>query len=196
MRRGRLSLVCACMSATLGVGCANLGYAGAARDLAPDALRSEPGWLAVRGVPFVRQHGEHDCGSAALEMIERYWRPDRRPLGGDDSERRTSAAELRERARRQGLDAFVIAGGFDDIHHELARQRPLIAGLAKPTTLEGRVAHFEVIVAINLEARRIATLDPARGLRQNTLEGFAHEWVAAGRLLIVALPRERALARR
>ena len=196
MHRKRPSLVCACVSIALGVGCADLGYAGAARDLTPDALRNEPGWLAVRGVPFVRQDGEHDCGPAALEMIERYWYPDRPPPGGSDSERRTTAAELRERARRQGLDAFVIAGSFDDIHHELVRQRPLIAGLAKPTTLEGRVSHFEVIVAINLEARRIATLDPARGLRQNTFEGFGREWVAAGRLLIVALPRDVAVARR
>jgi hypothetical protein len=176
------------MGVALCAGCADLGYVGAARNLAPEALRSEQGWLAVRGVPFVRQQGKHDCGPAALEMVERYWYPDRPPAGDADSGVRTSAAELRERAQQDGLDAFVIEGGFDDIQYELARQRPVIAGVAKPT-VQGRLAHYEVVVGLHVGARRIATLDPARGLRQNTLEGFAREWVAAGRLLIVALPR-------
>ena len=31
------------------------------------------------------------------------------------------------------------------------------------------LAHYEVVVAINRRARQLLTLDPARGLRENTL---------------------------
>jgi hypothetical protein len=81
----------------------------------------------------------------------------------------------------------VIEGTLEDIKHELQSGRPIIAGMAKPTA-KGRVSHYEVIVGLHVPTRRIATLDPALGARQNSLEGFVHEWVPTGQLLLIVLP--------
>jgi hypothetical protein len=42
-----------------------------------------------------------------------------------------------------------------------------------------------VVVAIDRKDRQILTLDPGRGLRENTLEGFAREWAPTGRVAII-----------
>jgi hypothetical protein len=51
------------------------------------------------------------------------------------------------------------------------------------------LAHYEVVVGINRRQRLILSLDPATGLRENTLEGFAREWVPTQQVTIVFLPR-------
>jgi hypothetical protein len=38
-------------------------------------------------------------------------------------------------------------------------------------------------------SRRVATYDPAAGVRQNTFGGFLMEWQAAGRVLLVIMPK-------
>src|SRR5881394_1539882 len=48
-------------------------YKGSAHTVSPGAIDADGGWLLVRGVPFVRQTGEQDCGAAALAMVLRYW---------------------------------------------------------------------------------------------------------------------------
>jgi hypothetical protein len=67
----------------------------------------------------------------------------------------------------------------------------VIVGMAKPTAT-GAVAHYEVVVGLHVDSRRIATLDPAAGMKQNTLLGFLKEWQPTGRVLLVVLPREPA----
>jgi ABC-type bacteriocin/lantibiotic exporter with double-glycine peptidase domain len=182
----RLAIALLCC---LGSACAGV-YTGAARELAPHALRTEPGWIAVERVPLMRQHGRYDCGPTALAMVLSYWYPhvpvQRWTIAERD--RRLSAGELRDRARSLGLSAFVVEGTIDDIAHELKLKRPVIVGTVKPIGGDRGVSHYEVVVGIHPPTRRIATLDPAAGLRQNTLEDFAKEWAPSGRLLLVVLP--------
>jgi ABC-type bacteriocin/lantibiotic exporter with double-glycine peptidase domain len=170
-------------------GCAGIGYTGAARELSSTAIDAEPGWIAVRGVPLYRQHHQHDCGPTALAMVLRYWDHDARVevlLEQREDERRSSA-DLRKLARERGFSAFVLEGTVEDLVHEISNGRPVIVGVAKPS-VRGRVAHYEVVIGIHPGSRRIATLDPAEGWRQNTYAGFLDEWVSTGRVLIVVLP--------
>jgi hypothetical protein len=46
-----------------------------------------------------------------------------------------------------------------------------------------------VVVGIDRADKKIVTLDPSRGLRENSLEGFAKEWVPTGRVTVIVFPR-------
>jgi ABC-type bacteriocin/lantibiotic exporter with double-glycine peptidase domain len=164
-------------------------YTGAARPLRHDAFRQEPGWIFVRHVPLLRQAGDLDCGPTALAMVVDYYRPELRgsPLLAAYPDRRASAGDLRDRARALGLHAFVVDGSPEDLAHELQSGRPVIVGMAKPT-VQGAVSHFEVVIGIHPQSRRIATFDPAAGWRQNSLLDFMTEWQATGRVLLVVMP--------
>jgi predicted double-glycine peptidase len=180
----------------LGLNACVSAYSGHARELDPDSLRSEPGWTAVRGVPLYRQAHERDCGPAALAMVVDYLRPDldARRLLETQRDERVSVGELRDRARALGFAAFVLEGQPEDLVHELERGRPLIVGMAKPQLTGGAIAHYEVVVGIHKDSRRIATLDPATGTRQNSLFDFMTEWQATGRVMLVVLPQSSAPA--
>lgn len=188
----RRSLVIGLLACMLGA-CGHLGYTGEARELARETLTRERGWLRVDRVPLLRQHGRYDCGPTALAMVLSYWFPnvpaERWTATARDD--RKSASELRDRARALGLSSFVVEGTFEDIAYELSRGRPVIVGTAKPTAT-GAVSHYEVVIGLHLESRRIATLDPGAGLRQNSLLGFLREWQPTGRLLLVVLPAKPA----
>jgi predicted double-glycine peptidase len=163
---------------------------GGATTLPQKDLQEEPGWVAVRGVQPLRQKDDHDCGPTALSMVLNYWQPERarEPLTNLPAERQASAGELRDAARSRGLSAFVVEGEPEDLVHELEQGRPVIVGVAKPTT-EDAVAHYEVLVGMHRASRRVATYDPAAGVRQNTFGGFLMEWQAAGRVLLVIMPK-------
>jgi ABC-type bacteriocin/lantibiotic exporter with double-glycine peptidase domain len=167
-------------------------YAGGARDVSSQraaALASNPSWIVARDVPLVRQQSDSDCGPAALTMVLGHFGvratlaevitldpPDRAGV---------RAGALRDVARSRGLSAFVVPGTFEDLAAELSHGRPILVGLAKPITGGRAVAHYEVVVAIDRKDRQILTLDPERGLRENTLERFAREWVPTGRVAII-----------
>ena len=169
-------------------GCSS--YMGSATTLSSDAFREEPGWIVVRGVQPLRQKDEHDCGPTALNMVLNYWQPERanEPLASLPLDRQASAGELRDAARERGLSAFVVEGEPDDLVRELERGRPVIVGVAKPTAKDA-VAHYEVVVGMHRASRRVATYDPAAGVRQNSFGGFLTEWHAAGRVLLVVMPK-------
>lgn len=189
-RRCLRALPALVLSSFLGAACSVNAYTGAARELRPETLRTEPGWLVVDGVPLLRQRGEHDCGPAALAMVLGYWHPEvpAARFTSPPTVEQTSARELRNRAYALGLTAFVVEGTLEDIVFELRRKRPVIVGVAKPT-VTGGVAHFEVVVGLHVASQRIATLDPGAGLRQNLLADFLREWIPTGRVLLVVLPR-------
>lgn len=165
------------------------GYLGDARSMRPEALRSEPGWVAVHDVPVVRQTGEHDCGAAALAMVLAHYQPDlvagARLLA--EGNQRISAQQIRDRARELGFVAYVVKGEPSDLLFELERGRPVIVGMAKPN-IQGLVAHYEVVIGINSSSERVATIDPAEGVRQTSVGGFVTEWQGSGRVLIVIMP--------
>jgi len=180
-----LLLMCAA-----GAGC----YTGSARGVAglPDLERS-PGWVVVRGVPFVHQQSDADCGAAAMAMALSYWGQPvtleavvaaRPPHDGG-----IAAGELRDLARARGLQAFLVPGTFVDLDTQLRRGRPVVVGLAKPITGNRALQHYEVVIGLNRTERRVLTWDPAQGLRENSVEGFAREWIPAHQLALILFPR-------
>lgn len=168
-------------------------YSGSAETIPASsmtALARDPDWEIVSDVPFVRQQTAHDCGPAALAMVLAHFRVPPasggvQALGGGD----VRAGTLRDVARSYGLDAYVVSGTFDDLFRQVARGRPVVVGLAKPMALTGgrSLAHYEVVIGLNRSRRLILSLDPAEGLRENTLEGFAREWAPTRQVTIVFL---------
>ena len=178
------------------VGCVLVSgcYLGSARTATPaDLTPPDDSWNRVEGVPPVRQIAREDCGAAALAMVLGYWalpvtRADISAANPPAPERGIRAAALRDFARRQGVEAFLIEGELADLERELARHRPVLVGVMK--RYGGRAyPHYEVVVGVSRRQRRILTLDPANGLRVNSREGFTAEWTAAGRLTLIVFPR-------
>lgn len=167
-------------------------YTGSATTLKPQELKREPGWVAVEGVPEMRQVQELDCGPTALAMVLSFYGvADReKVIAALPAGKRVSVAELRDLAKHFGFDAFVVEGKADDLVFELKQGRPVIVGTAKPTVRDA-VAHYEVVIGMHLDSQRVATLDPAAGLRQNTFAGFLSEWQATGRVLLVVVPARK-----
>jgi ABC-type bacteriocin/lantibiotic exporter with double-glycine peptidase domain len=166
-----------------------IGYTGSAHSIHPQTLRSEPGWELAADVPLIEQRNEHDCGAAALAMVLAHYRPELRAevVALGDNNQRMTALEMRDHARRLGFSAFVVEGDLRDVIFELRQGRPVIVGMAKPT-LEGHVAHYEVVIGIHLESQRVATLDPAVGWQQDSFGGFVSEWQGSDRALILVVP--------
>jgi hypothetical protein len=173
-------------------------YSGSAHSVPASNLGTmarDPAWQIVRDVPFVPQKTAHDCGPAALAMVFAYFRipamTAARPefVGGD-----VRAGTLRDVARAEGLEAFVVSGTFNDLFAQVGRGRPVVVGLAKPMALTGgrALAHYEVVIGLNRSKRLVLSLDPASGLRENTLEGFAREWAPTKQVTIVFLGPARA----
>ena len=163
-------------------------YTGSARPFPAATLDREPGWLAVRDVPFERQHSESDCGAAALGMVVAYWTgaPPHDVASGlrPAPKRGIKAGRLRDHARRHGLASYLIRGEVADLAHELEAGRPVLVGLVKPQE-KGVLTHYEVVVAYHPEKRIVVTLDPAAGWRKNALDGFLAEWRPARQLTLI-----------
>jgi ABC-type bacteriocin/lantibiotic exporter with double-glycine peptidase domain len=177
------------------VACLAVGgcYLGSARSATPADLGAAEGWERVEGVPEVRQVAQEDCGAASLAMVLGYWgRPVTRAeisaANPSAPERGLRAATLRDLARRQGLQAFLVPGQFADLDRELGRGHPILVGVVKRY---GRrtYPHYEVVVGMSHHTQRILTLDPADGLRVDSHEGFAAEWAAAGQVTLIVYPR-------
>jgi ATP-binding cassette subfamily B protein len=143
----------------------------------------------VDNVPFVAQKSDIDCGPAALTMVLAHFGISANldqvtaldpPTGGG-----VRAGALRDVARGKGLQAFVISGTLRDIADQLGRGRPVLVGLAKPMAGSQAIAHYEVVIGINRTKGLILSLDPSRGPRQNTLEGFAREWVPTREVTLI-----------
>jgi ABC-type bacteriocin/lantibiotic exporter with double-glycine peptidase domain len=174
-------------------------YRGTAHDTSPTQLAREPGWLLVSDVPYVAQETEVECGAAAIGMVVAYWTGQEprsafshfRPVG----ERGIAAGRLRDYARERGLASYLIEGKPEDLVRELKAGRPVLVGLSKPQSRKRVLDHYEVVIGLHKDRKLIATLDPAEGWRQNTLEGFFREWHTAGYVtLIVSAKPESAAA--
>jgi predicted double-glycine peptidase len=172
------------------VGC-HLGSLGAR--VTPDRA-SGAGWLLVPQVPMVAQRARTDCGAAALAMVLRYWQPTtsndtvRASIGTVDEKTGVTAGRLREIARDHGLDAFLVQASFEDLTHEIDRQRPVIVGIVQ--VAGGRAyPHYEVVVGINARTRELLVADPAEGWRDESFDRFQARWRPARQLALVVFPR-------
>ena len=186
---------CRLFSGVLLAACASTAgcYTGSARGISPERVAADPDWEVVRGVSFVPQHRDDDCGAAALAMMLSYHRlPTTQAeilAEAPSREGGMTAGELRDIARRRGFVSFVIVGDWSDLEGQIQDHRPVLVGLVKPHWGGRARARFEVVVGINRARRRVLTVDPARGLREDSIEGFAREWTPAGRLIVVMMPR-------
>jgi ATP-binding cassette subfamily B protein len=148
----------------------------------------EPGWIETRDVPVVRQKAETDCGAAALAMMLSYWGVpttlEEMVAACPPDSTGIRAAALRDHARGKGLSCFIIAGEFADLEGELSKGRPVLVGLLKPQG-DRWIAHYEVVVGLHPERKRIELVDPARGRREDSWEKFAEEWTKASHLAMV-----------
>ena len=169
-------------------------YLGSARDFDPAEFSRDPRWIRCGSVPVILQREQKDCGAAAAAMVLAHWnRPE--PAGkiwseiSTDSSRGLTAGDLRAAFDARGLKAYTGQGSLDLLERQLRRGRPALVGLVKPH-LQGALPHYEVVVAWHPVDRRVVTLDPARGWRENGLDAFFDEWEPAGRVLIVVTEPE------
>jgi ABC-type bacteriocin/lantibiotic exporter with double-glycine peptidase domain len=176
------------LASVLAAGCAPTG----ARSVSLASAARGDGWSRVENVAEIRQSSADGCGAAALAMVLARWgRPvsqeEIRAASPPPAGKGLRADTLRDFARAQGLQAFLVEGRPGDLEREVGRDRPVLVGVVKR---QGRRAypHYEVVVGINRELQRIVTLDPARGARETSIERFVEEWAAAGRLTLVVFP--------
>ena len=187
------TLRCRLAAAALTLAAAGCGSAGEATIFDPDALDVEPGWISVPDVPVVLQKESADCGMTSLAMVFAHWGV---PVAAGEFAvdaplvpgKGTTASDLRDFARRKGLECTLIHGRVEDLRRELSEGHPVIVGLVKLAP-SGAVTHYEVVVALHPRRRIIVTHDPANGWRQNSLDEFRKEWDPAGSLTIVFVPR-------
>lgn len=176
----------------LGLAAQGCSYLGSAEDVDPATLRTEPGWVAVRGVELTRQETREDCGIASLSMVLRHYDAEvpaekiakACPVQPGSGSR---AGDMRDFAKSRRLEAFLFHGELRDLQSEISRNHPVIVGLVKHYST-GDVTHYEVAVAVHPDRQRIVTLDPANGWRSNSFDGFQREWDAAARLTLVIYP--------
>lgn len=196
MNRSSLALV-GLLAFGAASGCAS--YKGASREVTVATLSGQPGWVRLDQVELVRQKGIKDCGSAALSTVLEYHEPHgpaalrREAIEAslrEEPGKGLSAGQLRDYARSQGFDAFVIKGSLADLTHEVDAGRPVIVGVHKPLSSNEVLAHYEVFVGYHPGRREVVTLDPARGLRRFDEPGFLEEWDSAGFVAIVVMPKE------
>jgi ABC-type bacteriocin/lantibiotic exporter with double-glycine peptidase domain len=169
------------------------GCSSVSREVAWSGAAPRDGWTRVENVAEVRQTSRQGCGAAALAMVLGHWglpvtQAEIWAASPPPPGQGLRADALRDFARGQGLQAFLVEGQVGDLEHEVGRDRPVLVGVVKR---QGRRAypHYEVVVGIDRRRQRVLTLDPARGARERSLERFGAEWAAAGRLTLVVFPR-------
>ena len=154
----------------------------------------------MRDVPLVTQKGKSDCGAAALTMLLRFWGDDATlptiagALPSDPARPGQRAGDLRDLVRARGLEAFLVTGEIADLEAQLTQGRPVLVGLMKPVGLpRGKrqrvLSHYEIVVGYHPEKKLVLTLDPAEGLRRNTVAGFAKEWEPSKRLALITFKK-------
>lgn len=151
------------------------------------------GWTVVPGVKMVKAESEADCGAAALSMVLGRWSPDlddraiARALGPPDSINGYRAAMLRNVARSQGMNSFVIEGQVTDLLHEVSLGRPVIVGVM--TTRLGRAyPHYQVVAGADTAGEWFLIADPRGTWTRVPAQEFLTVWRPAGQVAVVVFP--------
>ena len=166
---------------------------GTARSVKPAAIQAEQGWIAVGDIALVRQTTPTNCGEAALATVLGYWKLPATmteievacPSSSIDDDR-LRAGELRDVARARGLEAFLLSAEMSDLESQLRKGRPILVGVVRRHGIKQTIKHYEVVVAINPTTQRIVLLDPSKGWREDSWDGFLSEWTPASKLALVA----------
>jgi predicted double-glycine peptidase len=178
----------------------------------PTLPTAEP-WSKVPGIILVRQEGRTDCGSAALTTVLSRFDPRIDParvrravgpspapvaspklaqarLAGPNAEARPgdglAAGRLRDVARAEGLQAYVIEATFADLAHEIDSGRPVLVGVYRVVGDRG-YPHYEVVAGINARDQQVLLADPATGWHKEPLAQFGARWRLARNLAVVVL---------
>ena len=168
------------------VGCAHGGQPGSGP---PAALRAQGNWTVVDGVRLQRQRARVDCGPRALAMVVERWGVDPAPaLAVDTGRTGASAADLRDRTRQMGLQAFVFSGTFADLGYEIDHERPVLLGLVRQ---DGRhvLTHYVVLVGHDQPRENWLLADPGEGWRVVKGADLARQWTPAGQVMMAVFPR-------
>ena len=159
---------------------------------APD-LGSDKNWIVVPGVKMVQAESDADCGAAALRMVLARWSPHldgeevTRALGPVDSTKGYRAGMLRNVARANGLQAFVIEGQVSDLIHEVRLGRPVIVGVV--TSRLGQAStHYLVVAGAEDSGRRLLIADPRGTWTRMDADELLAEWRPAGQVAVVVFP--------
>jgi hypothetical protein len=104
---------------------------------------------------------------------------------------------LRDVARARGLQAYAIAGTYEDLRRELSKGRPIVIGLQLPFERDRALHHYEVVVALHPRDGTVVTLDPATGksMRRSQATLIA-EWKPVGFPTLVVVGTADALNHR
>jgi predicted double-glycine peptidase len=167
--------------------------AAACRVIAP---ASDSGlWLDV---PYVHQEKD-GCGSASLAMVLQYWKgkdfvvaEDRMDPGRIQRElyakkpRGIYASDMGNYLRETGFEVFESRGEWSDLRAQVAKGRPLIAGLKA----KGAPAHYVVVVGVDPQDAAVLVNDPERGkmVRIERRE-FEKAWQGTETWTLLAVPR-------
>ena len=151
-------------------------------------------WLDV---PYVHQEKD-GCGSASLSMVLRYWQTkdfsvtaDRADAGRIQRELYAAkphgiyASDMARYLRETGMDVFAFQGEWRDLRSQIAKGRPLIAGL-KP---KGSSAHYVVVVGLDPSDAAVLVNDPERGkLFRIDRQEFERDWQGTQHWTLLAVP--------
>jgi predicted double-glycine peptidase len=160
------------------------------------AAASDSGlWLDV---PYVHQEKD-GCGSASLSMLMLYWKGKNFAVAEDRVDpvriqqelyakkpRGIYASDMENYLRDTGFEVFTFRGEWSDLRAQVAKGRPLIAGL-KP---KGAPAHYVVVVGVDPQDAAVLVNDPERGkmVRIERRE-FEKAWQGTETWTLLAVPR-------
>jgi len=152
-------------------------------------------WLDV---PYIHQEKD-GCGSASLAMVLQYWRTKNFTIPAERLDplriqqelysakpHGIYASDMERYLRRAGMEVFAFRGEWSDLRAQLAKGRPLIAGL-KP---RGASAHYVVVVGVTPADMAVLLNDPERGkLTRVERADFERQWQGTENWTLLALPR-------
>lgn len=186
-----VTLVAALVAVSGGTGCAARG--STPRSAAAPDLGAEKNWIVVPGVKMVQAQSDADCGAAALRMVLAKWSPEldgdevTRALGPVDSTSGYRAGMLRNVARANGLQSFVIEGQVADLLHEVRLGRPVIVGVV--TTRLGRAfTHYQVVAGAEDSGQRLLIADPRGTWTRVDKDELMAGWRPTGQVAVVVFP--------
>ena len=160
-----------------------------------DAAAGDSGlWLDV---PYIHQEKD-GCGSASLAMVLRYWQAKNFAVPAERADAAhiqhqlyavkphgIYASDMERYLRDTGMDVFAFRGEWSDLRAQLAKGRPLIAGL-KP---KGSPAHYVVVVGLDPTGAAVLLNDPERGkLLRVERQEFARAWQGTQNWTLLAVP--------
>ncbi len=161
------------------------------------------GCLAAAGaqlrVPFFPQD-ENGCGAASVAMVMRFWmdeRPDAVAAAPSPQEvyevlyrperKGIRLSDMKRFFEERGFRAFTLRGQWSDVEEQLAKGRPLIAGLK-----DGPRKPLHFVVLTGAGSRFVWLSDPTRKKPGRMGRGeFEKRWESAERWILLAAPAGR-----